>query len=108
MYRLWAKTISLLIASEALSIFYANVVLPMIRQPDFKFLKRISSLMIVLTIVPSGASVNWQISKKSSPVAQSYTGFAKWKFTTLLRSSSEEFAGKAFSYISASVNLLTI
>jgi hypothetical protein len=68
-YKLWQKTISLLIVYEAISIFCSRSLEPKIRQTLLMFPKSMLNLIIVLTTVPYGALVSSIASEKSKPVA---------------------------------------
>lgn len=68
-YKLWQKTISLLILSIAKSILAYRSLLPMMRHVFLMFPRSMLSRMIVRTIVPSGALQSSFASTKSNPSA---------------------------------------
>lgn len=67
MYKLAAKTMSRLIALEAISIFLQRAELPIIAAAFLNSRHVSSSLTMVLTIKPSGTSVSSQISENGVP-----------------------------------------
>ena len=75
-------------ASRAWSIFTSNSLFPMILHTDLVFDSNWLSLMMVLTIFPSGAFDSLLASTKSKPVAHLYTVSLRWKFTILIICSS--------------------
>ena len=103
-YRLAAKTMSRLIAFEAVSIFLWSAELPMIEAAFLNSRHVSSSRTMVLTIKPSGTSVSSQISANGVPCPkekkkkeESYSEGKEMGNGELFKKSVLQIAGRFFN-----------